>query len=155
MTTIIWGVLFLILVIVEIATLGLTTIWFAAGALIAVILSAVGAPLWLQIVVFTVVSLVLLYFTRPIAMKYFNNGRLKTNSESLIGEVGIVTKPIQNLQEQGSVLVKGMEWSARTAQDGISVNKDAKVKIVKIEGVKVIVEPIGVAVASPEQYKPS
>lgn len=155
MTTIIWGVLFLILVIVEIATLGLTTIWFAAGALIAVILSAVGAPLWLQIVVFTVVSLVLLYFTRPIAMKYFNNGRLKTNSESLIGEVGIVTKPIQNLQEQGSVLVKGMEWSARTAQDGISVNKDAKVKIVKIEGVKVIVEPIGETVASPEQYKPS
>lgn len=154
MMTIIWGIMFLVLVIVEFATLGLTTIWFAAGALLAVLLSAVGLPLWVQIAVFVIVSLLLLYFTRPIAIKYFNNERMKTNAESLVGENGIVIEPIQNLQEQGTVLINGMQWSARTAQDGIAVNRDTLVRVLRIEGVKLIVEPYSAAVKNPDVYKP-
>lgn len=154
MMTIIWGILFLVLVIVEFATLGLTTIWFAAGALLAVLLSAVGLPLWVQIAVFVIVSLLLLYFTRPIAIKYFNNERMKTNAESLVGENGIVVEPIQNRQEQGTVLINGMQWSARTAQDGIAVNRDTLVRVLRIEGVKLIVEPYSAAMRDSEAYKP-
>ena len=154
MMTIIWGIMFLVLVIVEFATLGLTTIWFAAGALIAVLFSAVGLPLWVQIAVFVIVSLLLLYFTRPIAIKYFNNERLKTNAESLVGENGIVVEPIQNRQEQGMVLINGMHWSARTVQDGIAVNRDTLVRVIRIEGVKLIVEPLTEAIKNPDNYKP-
>lgn len=139
--TIIWGILFVILVVVEIATMGLTTIWFAFGSLLAVILAALNAPLWLQIIVFIIVSLVLLFFTRPIALKYFNNARTKTNAESLVGEIALVTEAIDNLKGQGTVFIHGQEWSARTANDDHTIGKDFKVRICEIQGVKLIVEP--------------
>lgn len=152
--TVFWGILFLILVVIELATMGLTTIWFAAGALIAVFISAVGLPLWVQILLFTVVSLVLLYFTRPVAIKYFNKDRQKTNAESLIGQTGIVTEAIQNLQEHGSVLLGGMQWSARAEDGRQEIAKDTTVEVLRIEGVKLIVRPVGTIEKAPENYQP-
>ena len=138
--TIFWLVALVLFIGIEIATLGLTTIWFAGGALLAVIVAALGLPLVVQIVLFFAVSLLLLYFTRPVAVKYFNKDRVKTNAESLVGKQAIVISEISNLQGPGQVTVSGMEWSARTAEDGIAVPVGGVVNIVAINGVKLIVE---------------
>lgn len=137
---ILWLVLFIIFVVVELATMGLTTIWFAGGALIAIILAACGANPWIQIVVFLIVSLVLVFFTRPIAVKYFNKNRAKTNVETVIGEVAVVTEAIDNLQAKGVVSLNGQEWTARSVSDEILIGEREKVVVRQVEGVKLIVE---------------
>ena len=120
----------------------MTTIWLAGGALVAFILAAVGAGFWLQLVAFFVVSFVLIYFTRPFAMKYLNPRRTRTNSEELIGTVVKVTERIDNRAAKGTALVKGLEWSARAVSDDMIIEKDTLVKVLRIEGVKLIVEPV-------------
>lgn len=137
----IWLVIFIVSIIIELATMGLATIWFAGGALIALIFAICGTPLWLQITLFFVVSLVLIFFTRPIALKYFNNGRTKTNADSLVGEIAIVSEEIDNIKGQGVVKVNGLEWSAKTVSDEMVIPAGKKVIIQKIEGVKLIVIP--------------
>ena len=102
-----WLVLLIICIGIEVATMGLTTIWFAGGALVAIFAAVVGAPIWLQAIIFIVVSLVLLFFTRPIAVKYFNKDRVKTNVESMVGRQAIVISEIDNLQGIGQVTVGG------------------------------------------------
>lgn len=136
----IWLIIFVACIVVEIVTMGLTTIWFAGGSLAASVAAAVGAPLWLQIVLFVAVSLLLLYFTRPIAVKYFNKDRVKTNAESLVGKQAIVISEIDNLQGIGQVTVGGQEWSARTTGDGITLPVGSVVIIRAISGVKLMVE---------------
>ncbi|MBQ7077059.1 MAG: NfeD family protein [Lachnospiraceae bacterium] len=136
---ILWLVALIVLLIVEFLTMGLTTIWFAGGALIALIAALCGAPLWLQIVLFIVVSIVLLLVTRPIAMKYWNKDRIKTNAESLIGQTALVTEEIDNLKAKGVVTVNGNEWTARSADNRL-ISKDAVVIIKEIQGVKLLVE---------------
>ena len=116
--TIFWLVALVLFILIEIATMGLTTIWFAGGALVAVIASALGLPLVVQIVLFFAVSFVLLYFTRPMAVKYFNKDRVKTNAESLVGRLAIVISEIDKLQGIGQATVGGMEWSGRTGDAG-------------------------------------
>ncbi len=138
--TIFWLVALVLCILIEIATMGLTTIWFAGGALVAVIASALGLPLVVQIVLFFAVSFVLLYFTRPMAVKYFNKDRVKTNAESLVGRQAIVISEIDNLQGIGQVTVGGMEWSARTAEAGVRLDVGSVVNIIAINGVKLIVE---------------
>ena len=138
--TIFWLVALVLFILIEIATMGLTTIWFAGGALVAVIASALGLPLVVQIVLFFAVSFVLLYFTRPMAVKYFNKDRVKTNAESLVGRQAIVISEIDNLQGIGQVTVGGMEWSARTAEAGVRLDVGSVVNIIAINGVKLIVE---------------
>lgn len=135
-----WLILLIILVAVEIATMGLTTIWFAGGAFVAIIAAAFNAPLYVQITLFLIVSVVLLLFTRPIAMKYFNKDRIRTNAESLIGRQAVVTEDIDNLPATGSVSVNGQEWTARCVMDGIKIPKGTVVIIRAISGVKLIVE---------------
>ena len=125
---------------IEIATMGLTTIWFAGGALVSAILAALNAPLWLQIVAFFVVSLILLYLTRPVAVKYFNKDRVKTNVESLIGRQAIVISEIDNLQGIGQVTVGGQEWSARSVKDDVQLPVGSVVVVRSVSGVKLIVE---------------
>ena len=137
---IIWLILLIIFIAVEAATLGLTTIWFAGGALSAAITAAIGLPVYVQISAFIVVSLVLLIFTRPIAVRFFNKDRIKTNAESIVGQKAIVTYPIDNLAAQGQVTVNGMEWSARSVNDAIKISKSVVVTVVAINGVKLIVE---------------
>ena len=138
--TIFWLVALVLFILIEIATMGLTTIWFAGGALVAVIASALGLPLVVQIVLFFAVSFVLLYFTRHMAVKYCNKDRVKTNAESLVGRQAIVISEIDNLQGIGQVTVGGMEWSARTAEAGVRLDVGSVVNIIAINGVKLIVE---------------
>lgn len=138
--TTIWLIIFVACIVVEIITMGLTTIWFAGGSLVASVAAAIGAPLWLQIVLFVAVSLLLLYFTRPVAVKYFNKDRVKTNAESLVGKQAIVISEIDNLQGIGQVTVGGQEWSARTTEEGITLPVGSVVIIRAISGVKLMVE---------------
>ena len=138
----VWMALVIIFLVVELITVGLTTIWLAGGALVAFILAAVGAGFWLQLVAFFVVSFVLIYFTRPFAMKYLNPRRTRTNSEELIGTVVKVTERIDNRAAKGTALVKGLEWSARAVSDDMIIETDTLVKVLRIEGVKLIVEPV-------------
>lgn len=140
-SVIMWLAVLVILVIVELATMGLTTIWFAGGALIATVIAALEGPLWLQFVCFVVVSLVLLVLTRPVAMRYFNQNREKTNVDSLVGKQAIVTLDINNLLGTGQVMLNGMEWSARSAKDDVKIEAGAVVVVKSISGVKVLVEP--------------
>ncbi len=139
--TITWLAIMVFCLIVEVSTVGLITIWFAGGALIAAIVSMIGGPMWLQIVLFLVASLVLLIFTRPIAVKYFNKNRTKTNVETIIGKQAIVTDRIDNLKGQGQIITDGMEWTARSANEEI-IEEGCIVEIKEIKGVKAIVEQI-------------
>lgn len=134
-----WLILLIICIGIEVATLGLTTIWFAGGALAAIFVAVVGGPIWLQAVIFIVVSLLLLFFTRPIAVKYFNKDRVKTNVESMVGRQAIVISEIDNLQGIGQVTVSGQEWSARSADERVNIAVGAVVTVVAINGVKLIV----------------
>ena len=136
----IWLAVLVVCVGIEIATMGLTTLWFAGGALVSAILAALNAPLWLQIVAFFVVSLILLYLTRPVAVKYFNKDRVKTNVESLIGRQAIVISEIDNLQGIGQVTVGGQEWSARSVKDDVQLPVGSVVVVRSVSGVKLIVE---------------
>ena len=138
----IWMALVIIFLVVELVTVGLTTIWLAGGALVAFLLAAVGAGFWLQLIAFFVVSFVLIYFTRPFAVKYLNPRRTRTNSEELIGEIVKVTSRIDNRSAEGTALAKGLEWGARGVSDDMAIEKDALVKVVRVEGVKLIVEPV-------------
>lgn len=135
-----WLIIFVACIVIEIITMGLTTIWFAGGSLVAAVSAAFSAPLWLQLLLFVAVSFVLLYFTRPIAVKYFNKDRIKTNVESLIGKQAIVISEIDNLQGIGQVTVGGQEWSGRTVKDGITLPVGCVVVIRAINGVKLMVE---------------
>lgn len=135
-----WLILLLLLVAIEVATLGLTTIWFAGGALIAVIAAALNAPLFLQIALFLAASVVLLVFTRPVAVRYFNKDRTKTNVESLVGQKGIVVKEVNNLEGTGQVSLNGMEWSARSIDGKGPIPEGAVVVVREIRGVKVLVQ---------------
>lgn len=140
MEPLIWLGLLAVLLLIEAATAGLTTIWFAGGALIAAISSYLGAGLTVQIILFLAVSGVLLIFTRPLAVKYLNKGTLATNAESLIGKRAVVTRAIDNLAQNGQVRINDVEWTARTADDSQKVPEGAVVVIKEIHGVKLIVE---------------
>lgn len=137
---IIWLGIVIILIVVEIITLGLTTIWFAGGAAVACIAALLGASLLVQVILFMAVSVVLLFATRPVAMKYMNKNRTKTNAASLIGREAVVIQTIENLKAQGQVMVNGMEWTARSVREGEVIEKDTVVKIERIDGVKLIVK---------------
>lgn len=135
----VWLALLVVLVIIEIITLGLTTIWFAGGALAAFIACLLGAGIPVQIVLFFVVSVLLLAGTRPFAVKFFNRDRIKTNAESLVGDTGIVTEDIDNLNAAGTVKLHGQEWTARSV-DNARIFKDKIVVVQEIQGVKLIVK---------------
>ena len=113
MTSAYWLIAFVILVVIEAATLALTTVWFAGGAIAAFLLSLAGAGTNAQLSVFAVVSFVLLFFTRPWAMRHVNSHATKTNADSLIGRQARVTEEINNLSGTGSAVINGLEWTAR------------------------------------------
>ena len=138
--TVVWLGILVVLVVIELLTMGLTTIWFAGGALVAALISIPGTPLIIQILFFLIVSILLLYFTRPIAVKYFNRDRTRTNVESLIGRQAIVISEINNVEGIGQVNTGGMEWSARSSYHNIVIPVGAVVTVLGIDGVKLIVE---------------
>ena len=140
MEPIMWLILLACFLVVEAITVGLTTIWFAGGALVAAIASGLGAGILTQWVLFLVISLVLLIFTRPLAVRYMNKGVPKTNVNSLIGERAVVIQKINNLEQTGQVRINDIEWTARTADDGEEIPTGAVVEIEEIRGVKLIVK---------------
>ncbi len=139
MYAIIWLAALVVLLIAEALTLGLTTIWFAGGALIALVAALLGANVWVQLGIFLTVSLVLLIFTRPLALRYMNKSTLKTNVDSLAGEQGIVSETIDNLEATGKVKLNDVFWMARS-EDGSIINEGTVVEIVRVDGVKLIVK---------------
>ena len=134
-----WLAVAVIFLIIEAVTVGLTTIWFAAGAFVALILSMFHVPVIAQFIVFLIVSFCLLLFTRKIFVEKLKTGRVRTNAEALIGETGRVTAQIRPL-ETGQVRIKGQEWSA-VCRDETLIEKGKFVKVIAIEGVKLIVVP--------------
>lgn len=139
-TVFIWLGLLILFLVIEIATVGLTTIWMAGGTLGAIILDLVGLNLWWQIGAFLVVSFVMLVFTRPFVLKYINSHHEKTNYEGIIGKVVIITERVDNLQQTGTAVVNGLEWTTRAEQDDVILNPGELAKVVNISGVKLIVK---------------
>ena len=119
--------------------------WLVAAAVFVVIgavMAAVSLPLWSQIIAFAVISVILLILTRPWALKYVNSRTIKTNVDSLIGQTGLVTQDIDNLNAKGQVKVRGQIWTARSISDEVKLHEGQKVSIESISGVKVIVKPM-------------
>ena len=139
---IVWIIAVIACLVAEAMTMGLTTIWFAGGAIVAAVLAGLGAPVLVQFIAFVVISVALLYFTRPLVEKGFNKTRIKTNSEGLIGKHAYVKEAIDNVNATGMVKIDGMEWTARTEKDGIIIPVDALVEVKAIDGVKAIVAQI-------------
>ena len=137
---IIWLILMVALLAVEASTVTLVSLWFAAGALAAMLVSFFG-PIWLQITVFLAVSVVLLLALRPLVRKYITPKVTKTNVDSVVGSVGLVTAPVDNILSSGQVKLGGMEWTARSTT-GAPIPVGTKVKVDRIEGVKVFVTPV-------------
>jgi membrane protein implicated in regulation of membrane protease activity len=130
---IIWGVIFGAAVIAEIATLQLVTIWFAAGALGAFIAAAMGQPVIVQAIVFVVVSVVLLVFTRPILKKLRVQNVVPTNADAEVGKLAVVTEDIDNAGDHGRVRIGGVNWRARSSSDE-RIEKGTSVRVTAIEG---------------------
>ena len=137
----IWIVAAIIFIIIEAATMGLATIWFAFAAIAAWLVQIIGVPPLGQIAVFLIVSAVLLYFTRPIALKYFKVGRTKTNADRLVGETGKVTEEINNLNAKGLVKISGQIWTSRSLENNV-IPIETLVKVERIDGVKLIVSKL-------------
>ena len=143
---IIWfGIMLAFLVVEAACPLHLVSIWFAAGSLVAMIAAALHAEIWLQIVLFLVVSATLLAALWPFTRKMLNPKLAKTNVDAVVGATGKVIEPIDNIQSIGRVKIGGMEWSARSTT-GEAIPAGSEVKIDRVEGVKVYVTPVTVAV---------
>ena len=141
---IIWLAIMAALLIVEAACpIHLVSIWFAAGALVAMIISMLGGELWLQIIAFCVVSGALLAGLWPFIRKFLNPHLTKTNVDSVIGTEGIVTADIDNLNALGQVKLGGMEWTARSTS-GDKISAGTRIRVDRIEGVKAFVSPVEV-----------
>lgn len=141
MEPLIWLIALALFIVIEIITLGLATIWFACGALVAFIASLFDASIPVQFVLFTVVSLASLFTVRPYVARKFTSERTKTNYESLIGKTARVVEDINNREETGAVFINGLEWTARSEDDSIICSGKFAV-ILEIRGVKLIVSEI-------------
>ena len=140
MLNLIWLGLFILLLVIEIITVGLTTIWFAAGALAALAANVLGANLIIQIIIFLAVSVVLLIFTRPWAEKHLNRKRVRTNYEREIGKVIRITEKVDNLDQTGKSVVDGQEWTVRSKNDSEICEAGELARGAAVSGVKLIVE---------------
>ena len=138
---IIWLGLTFLFICSELATVSMTSLWFAAGALAAVIASLLHVPVAVQVVLFVAVSGVCLWLLRPVVKKCFTPKLVRTNVDAMIGKEGIVTAQIDNLMATGTVKLSGLEWSARSSS-GAPIAPGIRIKVDRIEGVKVYVTPV-------------
>ena len=143
MQKLVWLVLLLIFAASEAATVGLTSIWFAAGALAALIAALLGGALWIQITLFLAVTLLCLAAVRPLAKRHLNSRVERTNADRAIGQEALVTEAIDNIQGRGAVIIHGVTWTARS-QDGLPIPDGTMVRVLRV---KVFVErvPAGAA----------
>lgn len=139
MDSIYWLLLFIILLVIEVLTMGLTTIWFAGGSLAAFVISLIlGNMLEIEVAVFIIVSVVLLLFTRPWAMRYLNRRTIRTNAESIVGTIVRVTEAVDNIMGRGAAQAEGKTWTARAAQDDVTFAEGELAVVKEIRGVKLI-----------------
>lgn len=136
-----WLALLIIFVVVECLTVGLVSIWFAGGSLVAMILAMAGAGAIWQDVAFLVVSALLLIITRPFVKKYLMKKKVQTNYQSVIGTVAKVIEKIDNYNQTGAAFADGKEWTARSTEDMVIMEAGSLAEVVAIEGVKLIVKP--------------
>ena len=139
-TILFWLICMAVFIVAELITVGLTSIWFAAGALIALLFAVSGVNFAIQIAAFVVISLVLLAATRPWAKKFVNAKFSATNADRLIGRVISIRERVSNLDQTGSAVVNGQEWTVRTDDDNVVIEEGELAKVVRITGVKLIVE---------------
>lgn len=137
----VWLALVVFFVIAECATVGLVSIWFAGGSLMAMMLAMSEVEVVWQVIAFLLVSGLLLAATRPVVKKYLLNKRVKTNYQTVIGEIVKVTETVDNFNQAGVAFADGKEWTARSAKDSVILEKGTLAKVIAIEGVKLIVEP--------------
>ena len=138
---IIWLGLTVAFLIAEASTVTVISLWFAAGSLAAMAMALLNGSVWMQALTFLVVSAAALTALRPLVRKYLTPKLTATNIDSVIGSIGIVTAPIDNIGATGQVKLNGMEWSARSTS-GEAFETGVKVRVDKIEGVKVFVSPV-------------
>lgn len=137
-----WLFAFIVFVGIEIATLALTTIWFAGGALVGLIFCLLGAGIEVQLLAFVVTSFLLLILTRPLALRHVNRYTKKTNVESLVGKQARITETVDNEAGTGTAVLNGQEWTARAADPGRKIPAGALVIVQEIRGVKLMVETV-------------
>ena len=137
-----WVILLIAFVVGELITVGLTSIWFAAGSLVALLAAVLGANPVVQIILFLVVAVGLLAATRPWAKKYINSRTQRTNADRVIGETIRITERVSNLDQTGMAVVHGQEWTVRTRNDNEIIEPGEEAKILAISGVKLIVEKV-------------
>ena len=144
--TLFWLAVLAICLIVEAATVTLASIWFAAGALAAMLTAQLQGGIAVQAAVFFAVSILCLVLLRPFARNMLKPKIVKTNADALIGSTGVVLTEIDNALAQGQVKLEAMEWTARSTS-GVVIPAGAKIRVDRIEGVKVFVSPVEVSAA--------
>ena len=143
MAAIVWLVLMVVFLAAEASTVSIVSLWFAAGALIALLTALAGGPAWLQTLLFLAVSTGLLLALRPLVKKYLSPKLTATNVDSVVGSTGLVTAAIDNVSAVGQVKLGAMEWTARSTS-GQPIPAGTLVKVDRIEGVKAFVSPVEV-----------
>ena len=141
MEAIIWLVLMVVFLIAEAVTVTTVSLWFAAGALVALLVSLLDLQVWLQVALFFLVSGVLLACLRPMVKRHFTPRLTPTNVDAIVGTRGVVTAEVDNVCAAGQVKLNGMEWSARST-DGSIIPAGTQVKVDRVEGVKAFVSPV-------------
>ena len=138
---VVWFVLMVFFIVLEAGTVSVVSTWFAVGALAAMITALCGGPVWLQSILFFVISVLLLISLRPLLRKYFTPKLVKTNVDSIIGQEGLVLVAVDNMESSGQVKLGGMEWTARSST-GEKIEPGERIRVDRIEGVKVFVTPV-------------
>lgn len=142
MMSIIWLVALVLFLVLEGATMGLVSIWFAAGSLVALLVSLVSDGVMLQVFCCLLVSAICLAAVRPVLQRCLGPSRRQyTNADRVIGAQGVVTEEINNLNARGAVAVRGQTWTARSGS-GDMIPCGAQVRVLRIEGVKLFVDPV-------------
>ncbi len=134
-----WVAIMIIFAAVELVTPQLVCIWFAVGSLGALIAASLNASLWLQILIFILVSVIMIFVTRPLYRKFIKTKLVPTNADRIIGETAVVTETVDNLEAKGTVKVQGQVWTARS-ENGEIIPENTRVTVIRIEGVKLIVK---------------
>ena len=138
----IWLILGIVFVVVELMTVGLTSIWFAAGAVAALLAAALGAPVWVQIGLVIGVSGGLLFATKPWVTKHINAKTVRTNADRTVGKRIIIAETVDNVKQTGMAVVDGQEWTVRAEDESEVIPIGASAEVVGIKGVKLIVKKL-------------
>lgn len=137
----VWLAVIVVAVVAEALTTQLVSIWFAAGGVVGLILSAAGVDPWIQVLVAALVTLICLLGTRPFVKKKLSFQKVSTNADRYVGKTGIVEEDIDNRREKGQVMVLGRIWTARSALGDDIIVKGTEIHVNRLEGVRLFVEP--------------